>query len=594
MFNLKFLFMANKSVLSKPQVSENLPRNAFNRSGYRNFSQSAGMLIPIFAEPCIAGTKGVLNRSIFTRAAQVVSPAFPDVKQSVEFFKVPLRYLLSSWNDWKLNINDIGSTAIVTESNGVPDLSLPNNIPCMNFGGDSNGSTLADRVLSALATLSVVPSAQPKYLNNMFRLLQGLGYLKGSSLGSGSGSPISNVKNLFKIAAYNKVYYDHFRNTTYESNNPYTYNLDWLLNPNRSTNCTLNPAQNALHSQVFYDMFNLKYVNYKNDYYHNFFPSLNTSVSVPVGSWNLPNSVVGASVGSTNTYGEPYLQQIPLYQQLSPSIGSGLNSQSNGVSVSVQQIRAAFALDKLMRASAYTPKHVRDQIKARFGVDVGDKVSFESEKLGGFDNTIVFGEVTNTAASSSNLLGEVGGKGVSAKNFESDIHFYCEEDSIIIGVTYIKPSPCYDFMEDEWDDNLVKEDFWQPEFANLGLRPVYNETMNVIAYTIPYQRYKLGRDMNLGIFNSLTFEAGMSGNNVSVSQLTGALSNFTIHSRLPMSWQGPVSAAYFKVLPSHLDSIFAQAYDDTYGSPQTDQFYYHLDIKFAVTANMSIHGVPRL
>ena len=86
----------------------------------------------------------------------------------------------------------------------------------------------------------------------------------------------------------------------------------------------------------------------------------------------------------------------------------------------------------------------------------------------------------------------------------------------------------------------------------------------------------------------------MSGNNVSVSQLTGALSNFTIHSRLPMSWQGPVSAAYFKVLPSHLDSIFSQAYDDTYGSPQTDQFYYHLDIKFAVTANMSIHGVSRL
>lgn len=592
MFNLKFLFMANKSVLSKPQVSENLPRNAFNRSGYRNFSQSAGMLIPIFAEPCIAGTKGVLNRSIFTRSAQVVSPAFPDVKQSVEFFKVPLRYLLSSWNDWKLNINDIGSTAIVTESNGVPDLSLPNSIPCINFGYDTNSASFFDRVSSALATLTVVPSAKPKYINNMIRLLQGLGYSTGSSAADSGNLP--NVKNLFKIAAYNKVYYDHFRNTTYESNNPYTYNLDWLLNSNKATNCTLNPAQNALHAQVFYDMFNLKYVNYKNDYYHNFFPSLNTTVSVPVGSWSLPNSVVGASVGSINSSGEPYLQQIPLYQQPSPSVGSGLNSQSNGVSVSVQQIRAVFALDKLMRASAYTPKHVRDQIKARFGVDVGDKVSFESERLGGFDNTIVFGEVTNTAASSSYLLGEVGGKGVSAKNFESDIHFYCEEDSLIIGVTYIKPSPCYDFLGDEWDNNLVREDFWQPEFANLGLRPVLNSANNVIAYTIPYQRYKLGRDLNLGIFNSTTYEAQLGSGAVSLASVTGALSNFTIHSRLPNSWQGAVSAAYFKVLPSHLDSIFAQAYDDTYGSPQTDQFYYHLDIKFAVTANMSIHGVPRL
>lgn len=585
--------MSNKSVLSKPRVSESLSRNAFNRSGYRNFSQSAGMLIPIFAEPCIAGTKGVLNRSIFTRASQVVTPAFPDVKQSVEFFKVPLRYLLTSWNDWKLNINDIGSSAIVPNVNGVPSLGLPNYIPCMNFGGDPNGNHFADRVNTALNTLNIGVSLRPLYFNNMFRLLQGLGISKGSSLQEGTGSSITNVKNLFKIAAYNKVYYDHFRNTTYESNNPYTYNLDWLLNSNAATNCTLNPEQDATHARVFYDMFTLKYVNYKNDYFHNFFPSLNTSVSVPVGSWSLPTSVVGASVANSNSLGQPFLSDIPYNQQSSPSVIAS-NGTGGSRSVSVQQIRAIFALDKLMRASAYTPKHVRDQFKARFGVDVGDKVSFESERLGGFDNTIVFGEVTNTAASSSNYLGEVGGKGVSAKNFEKDIHFYCEEDSLIIGVTYIKPSPCYDFIEDEWDDNLLKEDFWQEEFANLGLRPVYNSYRNVIAYTVPYQRYKLGRDMNLGLFNSLTYEASLSGSSVNIVYGTGALSNFTIHSFLPQSWQGPVSAQYFKVLPPHLNSIFAVAYDDTYGSPQTDQFFYHLDIKFAVTANMSIHGVPRL
>ena len=585
--------MANKSVLAKPKVSESLPRNSFNRSGYRNFNQSGGMFIPVFAEPCIAGTKGVLNRTIFTRASQVVAPAFPDVKQSIEFFKVPLRYLLTSWNDWKLNINDIGSTAVVPQSSGVPNLALPTNIPCMNFGGDSSGNHLPDRVLTALTTLGVATANQPKFINDMYRLLHGLGYAKGDLLGAGSGSVITNVKNLFKIAAYNKVYYDHFRNTTYESNNPYTYNLDWLLNSSLATNCTLNPAQNATHAQIFYDMFKLKYVNYKNDYYHNFFPSLNTSVSVPIGNWQLPSKVVGATFGSFNSNNQPLVSVEPVSSQLSPTVYSGYGGNVwNGVSV--QQIRAIFALDKIMRASSYTPKHVRDQIKARFGVDVGDKVSFESERLGGFDNNIVFGEVTNTAASSSNLLGEVGGKGISAKNYEQDIHFYCEEDSLIIGVSYIKPSPCYDFIEDEWDNNLVKEDFWQPEFANLGLRPVYNQYQNVIAYTVPYQRYKLGRDMNLGLFNEYYVESQLSSGVVVTAVTTGALSPFSIHSRLPSNWNGPVSAEYFKVLPEHLNSIFAVAYDDTYGSPQTDQFFYHLDIKFAVTANMSIHGVPRL
>lgn len=589
MFNLKFLFMA-KSVLQKPHVSESMDRNGFNRSGYRNVTQSAGMFVPVFAEPCIAGTKGVINRSIFTRAAQVISPAFPDVKQSIEFFKVPVRYLLSSWNDWKLNINDLGSTAIVPQTNGVPNLSLPDRIPCIDFGGDANGNHFEDRVLSSLPN-TWTNTAKIAYMHDMDRILQGLGIYKLTTLGGGSGSTTPNVKNLLKIAAYNKVYYDHFRNTTYESNNPYTYNLDWLLNSANATNCLLAPTQNATHAQVFRDMFSMKYVNYKNDYYHNFFPSLNTTVSVPVGSWTLPSNLVGASVSSILA-DEPFLGSVSPYSQSSPNVYSG-DVGGSARSVSVQQIRAMFALDKLMRASAYTPKHVRDQIKARFGVDVGDKVSFESERLGGFDNEIIFGEVTNTAASSGYNLGEIAGKGVGAKNFEKDLHFYCEEDSIIIGVSYIKPSPCYDFQQDEWDDNLLKEDFWQPEFANLGLRPVLNRFGNVIAYTIPYQRYKLGKDMNLSEFNTYKTLFSESSGSIISSTAAGALSSFAVHSTLPMDWNAPVSAQYFKVLPSHLDSIFISSFPASH-STSLDQFYYHLDIKFAVASNMSVHGMPRL
>ena len=577
----------SKSVLQKPQVSEALSRNAFNRSGYRNMTQSAGMLIPVFAEPCIAGTKGVINRSIFTRAAQVVAPAFPDVKQSIEFFKVPIRYLLSSWNDWKLNINDLGSTAIVPQTNGVPSLLFPDRVPCIDFGVNSSGNGFEDVVLASLpSTWSI--NQKIAYMHDMDRILQGLGIYRLSTLSGGAGTQRANVKNLFKIAAYNKVYYDHFRNTTYESNNPYTYNLDWLLNSSNATNCTLNPAQNATHAQVFRDMFSMKYVNYKNDYYHNFFPSLNTSVSTPVGSWSLPNDLVGASVNNINFSGQPYLDAIGASSQSSPSVVA-----SNAASISVQQIRAIFALDKLMRASAYTPKHVRDQIKARFGVDVGDKVSSESEKLGGFDNEIVFGEVTNLAASQDNALGEIGGKGVGAKNFGSDLHFYCEEDSLIIGVSYIKPSPCYDFIEDEWDDNLLKEDFWQPEFANLGLRPVLNRFGNVIAYTIPYQRYKLGKDMNLSEFNVWRSRYSESSGTIVSTTVGGALQAFAIHSTLPQDWNSAVSAQYFKVLPEHLNPIFASNFSLTH-TTSSDQFYYHLDIKFAVAANMSVHGMPRL
>lgn len=53
-----------------------------------------------------------------------------------------------------------------------------------------------------------------------------------------------------------------------------------------------------------------------------------------------------------------------------------------------------------------------------------------------------------------------------------------------------------------------------------------------------------------------------------------------------------VNAAFFKMSPSHLDSIFMQAFDDT--DMGTDQFYGEIQFKCDVRQNMSVHGQPRL
>ena len=77
--------MANQSVLKRPKVRENLNRNAFDRSFIRNMHCSHGMLIPVMMEPCIAGTKGVINRQCFTRTFDIVSPALPNVVQCFDW-----------------------------------------------------------------------------------------------------------------------------------------------------------------------------------------------------------------------------------------------------------------------------------------------------------------------------------------------------------------------------------------------------------------------------------------------------------------------------------------------------------------------------
>ena len=73
--------MANlRAVLTKPKISENYSRIAFDRSFSVNTSYQLGGLEPIFAEPVIAGSHIKLNRSIFQRTAPVNTAAFPKIE----------------------------------------------------------------------------------------------------------------------------------------------------------------------------------------------------------------------------------------------------------------------------------------------------------------------------------------------------------------------------------------------------------------------------------------------------------------------------------------------------------------------------------
>lgn len=600
LFNLILFIMPKNSVLSRPQVSAAPGRHDFDRSFVSNFNQSAGMILPVFCEQVIAGTKGVINARRFTRTKNVIFPAFQQVTQHTDFYKVPLRLLWSYWNDWKLNINDLnGATLLsqeITITSGSPEpQNLPTSVPRINL----NKTNLLAHYNSSSSYGTTDDNIQR--CNDALRLFDMLGYGRVMKLTS------NYEQSLFKLAAYQKVYYDHFRNTTYETNNPFAYNLDWLSK--QSTNGLLDYTTGvsaAAQWNAFEYLTQLHYVNYRNDYFHNIYPSLNYSVSTPTGSdWQIPSDLTSVQYGglSSNSQlvGAPVLSAIgnaPLVHSSNTSYGA----------VSVQSLRAAFALDKLLRASAYAPKHVYSQIEARFGVKVNKKVvSDESEHLGSFMNDIVFGEVTSTANTAQvgdpSNLGEIGGKGVGASDFGEDINFYAEEDSLIIGVQYFLPRATYDADGSKaWNIKLTKNDFFQPEFEHLGLRPLYLKEIslatlypnNAAGYKEPNQEYKVGIDENHGLFKEV-FDFVEEDPNISGSIIAGdtnsQLSAFVVHTSSNYLLRTAASSDYFKCRPSDLDYIFEQDYD---GTQLTDQFYGNIRFKFAVNAPMSVHGNPML
>ena len=585
----------SKSVLSRPTVTKSQDRNPFDNSCFRNWHQSLGMLIPVYCKAFPAGTKGSFNRFAFTRTKKVLYPAFQGVHECIDVFKVPIRLLWSQWNDWKLNINDMNSSSLISlidsGSGGIsPSLGQPTMVPRFDFGSNAHARLTGDDNLEPISVF-----------NESLRLIDALRYGQKTVF-----SDVPNVMNVFKLAAYQKIYYDHYRNTAYESNDPYAYNLDFTYQAQSTlSGGKLDVTDNVQSAHCLHQLLTLRRVNLRNDAMHNIYPSLNYTLSAPDGhGWVVPSSVVGASHDGNANVGQWYINTPSGSGSILGPVIQSDTSKSVGF-INTQTIRSLFALDKLLRASSYAPKHVKDQFKARFGVELPDSVQLHSDRLGSFKNDVIFGEVTsmaNTANSGSNL-GDVGGKGVgSAQWSEKPIPFYCEEDSIIMALHYFTIDAVYDsYCVDEWNIKLSKEDFFQPEFQNLGLRPFYRKFLNntgtleqqnqILGYTVPNQSYKIEPDLNTGIFNDSFTQVKVDN---TVETISSPLRAFVSHLNYQDSFASGsgVNWRYFKVYPIMLDSVFQESYDPT--NFLTDQFYGHLKFRVPVVEPMSVHGQPSL
>lgn len=570
--------MANKkAVLSKPLPNASLPRNAFDRESVREYHYALGQLCPVWWEPVIAGSHLKLNRKIFQRTSNLNTASFPIMDTHLQYYFVPYRQLWSLWDDFKLGIKDVNSSALIYNNTSGVNASIPNRVPYFDMKD----------AISVLQGYGTTPPSQTIYSQNAeedgYKLMNLLGYGMPSLL-----SPTFTMEvNAWPILAYHKIYYDHFRNTTYETNENRLYNMDflWATAPNMKLGTT------ELNYGTISKFLGLHYVNYRNDYFNNLYPSLSyISSSALTGSNFAPGVNVANPIGVPSSVAEAY----PV--GLANTLGYGknangvyfampVNTSTTGINFSLQTIRSAFALDKLMRSSAYAPQHHKEQYEARFGIKFHNNPN-DSVFVGAFMNDIQIGEVTSTADTTNAGLGAIGGKGVSFADWGKTLEFNAKEDGIIMAVQYTTLRSNYRSLGiDSYLTKHLPEDYFQPEYQNLGLEPVYGSELNatlgqttILGYRPRNQRYKLGVDKSYGLFADMTED----------------LSHFINHTdvnRLPAVGQAGVNFAWFKLKPSDLDGITTSDWDGTWS---TDQFYGQTVFGATIIQNMSVHGQPSL
>ena len=457
----------------------------------------------------------------------------------------------------------------------IYDGSKFNSVPSVGFGD----------LLTFLANTNNLPdSCGYSFKNGAVRLLDLLGYginvtNVDSLIAANKTKPFTFNVSPLRFFAYQKIYSDFYRNAQYEAINTNSFNMD-----------SVNPAGSVIPSvgTLVTPMLYLRYRDWKKDYFNAVSPQFqgNDFMSATFTPIEFPTA--------TNTSDQGYVYSSTNGGSYQAYIASSTTQNNSLRNFTVSSLRSAYALDKLYRLmTSAKDGSYGEQMKVRFGVDAPDD-DWKSKFIGAIDAPITIADVTTTsdtydASSESGAIpGTLYGNGWS--NSQGVIDFTAKEHGIIMGIFSILPECDYQSDQiDPFNTKLKREDFFVPEFADLGKQPtpIYQfkftkdtDMSKVLGWNLRYSEYKTSLDMVHGVFNSddkfqnQSYNAWVAPRNQSLSQYSNG-----------------ATVSFFKALPSVLNQVMVQEYD---GTEQTDQFLVNANFGVQAIRPMSIYGEPSL
>lgn len=571
------------SIFGNKRPQPHLQRNAFDLSHSDIFSIAPGMLLPIHCQEVNPNEHFEFNPNVYVRTMPLNTAAFVRAKQHVEFFFVPMRTLCRQWNQFivgtEYKISSISALNNYT-SLGV-DMDLPN---CAKWCSDVSQPNTDNKTIFGLP-----------FGFDAIRLLDMLGYGVNSSNFSKFTREQHKKVNLFRLLAYQKVYYDNYRNPLYERNNPAAYNIDQYFGTNK-TFMFDGTDINACKAFI-----TLRYRNWSKDYFTCANPEwmgadyLTQPTNVPLNIVAQQSGVVGNASISNENEGVYAKNNLDNGSDVSSPTGIGVYlttpyGTDGSFALSVANLRAAFAYDKMLRLSvAAGDGDYGSQIRAHYGFNAVHD-DWKSQFIGGCSAPVNISEVLTTATTEQAPTGDIYGKGASFN--QGTFSFDTREHGIIIGILSIVPEADYQSsMLDKFNTKFSREEYFQPEFADLGKQPIVAteleltgstadgnlNTDSILGYVPRYMEYKTAIDKVHGQF--------VTG---------GTLSAWSAPRNNPAIESGSdygFTSTSLKVDPRIFNPIVSVVYD---GSEKTDQFIIDCTTSCRAIRPMSITGEPML
>lgn len=592
------------SLFSLKDVRNHPRRSAFDLSSKVAFSAKSGELLPIKWYFTMPGDKFTLKRQHFTRTQPVNTSAYTRIREYYDWFWVPLHLL---WRNAPEVISQMQSN-VQHSNSSTSALSLGNYLPAIS---NNQLEVICERLLGKKNYFGFDRSDLSYKLMQYLRV----GNTGRSSSNFGTSVPVSDTSynqsfrfnlnlSIFPFLAYKKFCQDYFRYSQWQSSSPYLWNIDYYTGTQQQLFSSIPGSGDSYWKNN--TMFDLEYCNWNKDMFMGVLPDTQYGdvASINTGGLSSQDFPVEAKISSSKS-SSVYLGTHSGSSGLDFFVNAGPDAvTSNPLVVSLPSIAASFdvlalrrgeALQRWKEISLNVPQNYRSQIKAHFGVDVGENMSGMSTYIGGDSSSLDISEVVNTNLQSGDSQSEavIAGKGVGSS--QGSEKFEARDWGVLMCIYH--NVPLLDYVPSAPDPQYFisqNTDLPIPELDSIGMQSIpismySNSNIELVTgfassdftmgYLPRYYPWKTSYDYVLGAFTTTEKEW--------VAPITPAIWKNMLSTVATQS--SSVTYNIFKVNPSVLDSIFQVNANSKW---DTDPFLINCAFDVKVVRNLDYSGMP--
>lgn len=419
--------------------------------------------------------------------------------------------------------------------------------------------------------------------------------------------------NIFNLAAYQKIWSDMYRNYIYDTTDYVNcFNFDWMVSNSYDVSDVSASYRNSL--SFIQCLLMPRYRQWKKDLFTGTYPSAQFGdvafQQVSDGSiQQLYNGeVVGNIFSKLSDSSDAYsVYNVDIKTNRDVELGGRLPSEVlnkfrfNGVGISALDIRYTMSMQRYRERLLRSGNRTKDVLEAQYGINSRYIEDDYVEFLGSFSGTLNINKVAGTTNEGDTSIGELGAyanSSIQGKTIERSFNDY----GVVMGILTFVPETEYDaLMVDPFNTKSEQFDYYQPDFENLGLSPVFGFELDsrlgnsVLGYTARYHEYKMAVDKVHGEFHGtyrplVADVAFRYPSAINVESNSGVFSDYVTPRDVYYMSSNNWLARYY-INPKCMNNIFLLAVGD---SQDTDPFKIDMNYMVSSVQPMSVTGMPQL